>query len=101
MALLLAAWLALTAFAAAGAARAQAAGAADMAALAAATALSSGNGAPCTLAVQVAARNGAALTSCQILGDDVAVVVTVPVPPPGGLVLGAVSEQARAGPAVP
>lgn len=101
MALVLVAWLVVTAFVAVEVARAQAAGAADMAALAAATALNGGEGSPCVLAADVAVRNGGALISCQVVGADVAVAVAVRVAPPGGIVVGSVSEQARAGPAAP
>ncbi|TYL52624.1 helicase [Agromyces mariniharenae] len=57
----------------------RAAGAADAAALAAADALSGAvPGLPCDLAGRIAARNGAALASCETGGPVASVTVTVP-----------------------
>jgi secretion/DNA translocation related TadE-like protein len=58
------------------AAHRRAQGAADLAALAAATALQQGAD-PCGVAVSFAGANGASLTSCRVLGEDVSVQVAV------------------------
>lgn len=67
--------------------------AADLASLAAADALAVAAPAPCTVAAEVASRNGARLTDCTIQGQDVLLRVTVdaaPLPPLGA--------RSRAGP---
>ena len=71
----------------------QAATAADLAALAGADALAAASTQPCTVAAEVASRNGARLTSCERRDWDVLVRVEVdasPLPPAGA--------RARAGP---
>lgn len=55
--------------------------AADLSALAGATVLADHSGRdPCAAAAEVAAANGAALTSCAVDGQDLLVGVTVPGP---------------------
>lgn len=49
--------------------------AADLAALAAAGSLQSRAGQPCTVAGEVAVANGATITSCEVVGEHVLVVV--------------------------
>ncbi len=74
----------------------QARTAADLAAIAGATRLRSGDPAQaCAAAEAFAARNGAALQTCSVLGQDV--WVTVAVTTPGRWLSTAVAE-ARAGP---
>lgn len=77
------------------AARGAAQGAADLAALAAAGADMSGTGEPCSLAGEVARRNGGTLTRCAPEGDGI-YVVTATAPAPAGRTAEA---RARAGPA--
>jgi secretion/DNA translocation related TadE-like protein len=78
--------------------RAQAA--ADLAALAGATVAARGQmgqgGMPCVIAGQVAATNGAQVTSCATAGREVAVAVTIAVQLPGGYTA-QVTGRARAG----
>ena len=74
-------------------AQSRAATAADLAALAAADSLAIGGSAPCQVASEVAARNDAALTSCQVQGQDVLVRVEVT-----ASALPVVGARARAGP---
>ncbi|MDQ1105551.1 secretion/DNA translocation related TadE-like protein [Nocardioides zeae] len=76
--------------------RAQAA--ADLAALAGAGAVAEGD--PCAAAAATAGRNGAELTSCEVLDRDVRVVVAVRRDYPGGWEA-VVEGVARAGPAGP
>lgn len=73
--------------------------AADLAAVAGATALARGEGG-CPAAAGVAARNGAAVSSCISAGEDVLVVVTVATPALLGRSL-EVEGKARAGPTGP
>lgn len=69
--------------------------AADMAALSAAMEYQSGNGSPCQIAAAIAQSNNADLTHCTLLGEDLAVRVSVD----GiGAVLGARTAEATAGP---
>ncbi len=68
--------------------------AADLAALAAAAALDAG---ACARALTTAAANAATLDRCEVLGDDVLVVVSVAGPTMSGRDL-RVSAEARAGP---
>ncbi len=72
--------------------------AADLAALAAAGALldPADDRAPCTVAGDLAGRNGGRLMSCDVHGDTVTVSVTVA---PAVSALGAATARARAGPA--
>ena len=79
------------------AAHRQAQSAADLAALAGAAALQDG-GDPCQHAGQIASRNGAHLTRCQVDGWDVAVVVSGAAHLPGGSV--DLKARGRAGPAL-
>ncbi|MEP7763790.1 Rv3654c family TadE-like protein [Sanguibacter sp. 25GB23B1] len=77
------------------AARGGAQGAADLAALAAAGADMSGTAEPCSLAGEVARRNGGTLTQCLPEGDGI-YTVTATAPAPAGRTAEA---RARAGPA--
>lgn len=77
-------------------AQARAASAADLAALAAADALAVGDPAPCGAAAETARRNGADLTSCEVLGSEVLVGAGVEAG-----VLGRMTASARAGPGPP
>lgn len=81
-------------------ARHRAAAAADQAALAAAAAALDGPDRACTLAAQVAADHGAALTSCVLTGQVAEVSVALR---PGGVLarFGPARARARAGPASP
>jgi secretion/DNA translocation related TadE-like protein len=72
--------------------------AADAAALAAALASIEGADAACHEAVLVAAKDGASVASCQLLGAVSEVTVSVPLPGPLRA-FGAASAHARAGPA--
>lgn len=73
--------------------------AADLAALAAASQAMFGTEAACASAAMIAAANGAALESCDLLADGVVdVTVTVPVEF-GSLGIGLARAAARAGPA--
>ena len=75
-------------------ARHRAAGAADLAALAGAVAVLGGQGTACRRAGEIAARNGATLDRCDLVGMDVLVTVSAPV----GLLDGRATARARAGP---
>lgn len=77
-------------------ARHRAAAAADLGALAGALALQAA-GDPCGAAGGVVDRNGARMTSCEVIGWDVRITAAVPVT--GGLVGGTAVAAARAGPA--
>lgn len=90
-------------------AQAQAETAADLASLAAADALAIASPAPCSIAAEVASRNGARLSDCAVDGEDVRVRVEVdasPLPPvgarsragPGPVELGDVGPDAEAPP---
>ncbi|HIY23022.1 MAG TPA: flp pilus-assembly TadE/G-like family protein [Candidatus Brachybacterium merdigallinarum] len=74
-------------------AQSRAATAADLAALAGADSLAVAHAAPCSVAGEVAARNGAQLVSCEQREWDVLVTVQVEAGP-----LPAMSTRARAGP---
>ena len=50
--------------------------AADLAALAAAVHVPDGRAGACAIGVRIAARNGARLRECRVVGDDVEVVVS-------------------------
>lgn len=71
--------------------------AADLAALAGGAAAVRGAD-PCAEAGRIAARNGARLAGCEVVGADVAVVVAVPAPALPGIDQ-ALLARARAGPA--
>ena len=81
-------------FALATIARHRAASAADFAALAAAAEVISGQSAACDRAAELATAGGAQLDSCEVLGLDVRVMVSVPV----GVWGMSASARARAGP---
>lgn len=74
----------------------QAQSAADLASLAAASAVADG-GDGCGAAAEIAAANGGSLESCQLLGHDVSVTVTVAGPEWLGQT-GDLMAEARAGP---
>lgn len=88
---------AVTVLAVARTARHEAETAADLAALAGAVDVMTLAADPCGSAAAVAQANGALLTSCQVVGEEVRVVVSRPVSF-GGLALGTASARARAGP---
>ncbi|HWH29220.1 MAG TPA: Rv3654c family TadE-like protein [Mycobacteriales bacterium] len=79
-------------------ARHRAASAADLAALAVAARASHGQVTACAAGGRVAARAGAALTSCRLEGWEAVVVAAVRPPGPVGA-LGVARVPARAGPA--
>lgn len=80
-------------------ARHRAEAAADVAALAGAAAVLLDVGAACSRAGEIAAANGARLTGCAIQEMDLTVTVAVPVSL--GILGGAASGRARAGPVRP
>lgn len=82
-------------------ARGRAQTAADLAALAAAHSLASFEADPCRQAAGVAAANGAAVSSCGIVGRDVIVETRVPVAGPLSPARLTASAAARAGPDLP
>ena len=93
-------WLAVTAAAAYGGAvlgRHRAGTAADLAAFAAAVHVLDGESRACSVASQVAMRNGGVLTSCRIGGEDVEVKVSRSVEI-AGVGLRTAAARARAGP---
>lgn len=79
-------------------ARQRAESAADLAALAGAARVLHGLDAACAAALDVASRNGVALRSCSVVGADVLVIVNAEIR--AGLLSGAATARARAGPAV-
>lgn len=79
--------------------RAGAQTAADLAALAAADAASLGSADPCTVAVQVAGKNGAQLNSCALDQFGIVTVATARRATFAGRTVGTATATARAGPA--
>lgn len=88
---------ALLALGVANAAHGRAQAAADLAALSGSDAQAAG-GAGCAIAQEVAARNGASLTSCAVRGEVLTVEVSLPVPLPAGFGERTVHARATAGP---